>query len=342
MISTDRNIFTEGSAVRARQIEYAKQWDEVHIVIFETAQACRARGSREVVLAPNCWAYSTSSAFKLKYSFDAMKIGRVIVPGRGITNITCQDASLTAMAGISLKKQFHIPLEIQVHEDLGSPKYAFRASNKLRRALALSYLPKADHIRVVSNKIKNFLVDSLKIDAGRVEVRPIMIDTERIRNAPIIPGADLHKKYPQFEVIVLMAGRLEKEKNFILGIRAWKEVVKKLPKAGLVILGSGSEKDRLKKIAKELGLAGSSGSTVVFEDWIGSEVLISYYKTADLFLNTSLFEGYGMTLVEATAAGCTIISTDVGVAREVGATIVDWTPTAVASGVIGAIGSTRL
>ena len=52
--------------------------------------------------------------------------------------------------------------------------------------------------------------------------------------------------------------------------------------------------------------------------------LISYYKTADLFLNTSLFEGYGMTLVEARAAGCKVVSTDVGVAREVGAKIIPY------------------
>jgi glycosyltransferase involved in cell wall biosynthesis len=40
-------------------------------------------------------------------------------------------------------------------------------------------------------------------------------------------------------------------------------------------------------------------------------------KTADLFLVTSNYEGYGMTIVEALAAGCTVVSTDVGCAREV-------------------------
>jgi glycosyltransferase involved in cell wall biosynthesis len=36
-----------------------------------------------------------------------------------------------------------------------------------------------------------------------------------------------------------------------------------------------------------------------------------------------MFEGYGMTLVEAEAAGSKIVSTDVGVADEVGASIVE-------------------
>ena len=38
MISTDRLIFDEKSDVRARQIEYAKDYDEVHIVIFQNSK----------------------------------------------------------------------------------------------------------------------------------------------------------------------------------------------------------------------------------------------------------------------------------------------------------------
>ena len=41
-----------------------------------------------------------------------------------------------------------------------------------------------------------------------------------------------------------------------------------------------------------------------------------------------------MTLVEAQAAGCPIVSTDVGVAREAGARIVGWDAADVARGII--------
>ena len=44
--------------------------------------------------------------------------------------------------------------------------------------------------------------------------------------------------------------------------------------------------------------------------------MISYYKTADLFLLTSDYEGYGLTLVEAVAAGVRVISSDVGIAAK--------------------------
>jgi glycosyltransferase involved in cell wall biosynthesis len=351
MISTDRKIFEEGSAVRARQVEYAKEWGEVHIIIFDKTSIA------ETVIAPNCWAYSTQSWSKFMYPFDAMGLGRFIIEKRGITEITCQDASLTAMAGVSLKKQFQnkfntsLSLEIQIHEDLGSPNFGYTISNKIRKTLALSYLPKADKIRVVSNRIKDYLVGSLGIPVAKITVRSITVDVEKIRSAPIISGADLHKKYPQFEKIVLMASRLEKEKNVGLAIRAWKEVIRSVPKAGLIIVGDGREKNQLKKMAVQVGLlsddlsnlvgretssnlVGSGvNNSVIFEDWVDQSTLTSYYKTADVFLNTSLFEGYGMTLVEAQAVGCKIVSTDVGVAREVGARIVGCGEGEVAEGI---------
>ncbi|MEN9524463.1 MAG: hypothetical protein RL536_532, partial [Candidatus Parcubacteria bacterium] len=330
MISTDRKIFEEGSSVRARQMEYAKNWDEVHIIVFDTTK------NIETVIASNCWAYSTKSWTKFMYPFDAIRLGKFIIEKRGITDITCQDSSLTAMAGVSLKKQFQgksataISLEIQIHEDIGSPNFAYNISNKIRKILSLSYLPKADHIRVVSNRIKKFLVDTLGINDSLIEVRPIMVDIEKVKNTPILPGADLHKKYPQFQKVVLMASRLEREKNIELAIRAWKEVIKMIPKAGLIIVGRGSQSQKLQAQSRNLGLT----QNIVFEPWADYSTLISYYKSADLFLNTSLFEGYGMTLAEAKAAGCKIVSTDVGVAREAGAKIVGWEKGEVAESIV--------
>lgn len=329
MISTDRSIFQEGSAVRARQAEYAKGWGEVHIIVFDPRSEL---GSRETVIAPNCWAYSTRSWTRFKYPFDAMRLGRFLIEKRGITDITCQDPFLTAMAGVALKKQFpQLKLEIQVHTDIGSPNFTYTLGNKIRKFLALNYLPKADHIRVVSERIRKWIQDSrFRINDSDIEVRPIFVDTEQIKAAPIIPAADLRRKYPQFEKIVLMASRLEREKNVKVAIEAWVKVVEKIPKASLIIVGSGSELATLKVLASKLNLK----AVVIFENWADQAMLYSYYKTADLFLNTSLFEGYGMTLVEAHTAGCKVVSTDVGVAREVGAMVTESLPGALAQAII--------
>lgn len=326
MISTDRNILVEGSAVRARQIEYAKQFEEVHIIVFTS----KGNLPSEMVISPNCYTYPTNSFFKILSPFSAISLGRFIASRRKITHITCQDPFLTGLAGVSLKKQLGLVLEIQLHTDIGSPHFTYTVGNRIRKMLALQYLPKADGIRVVSNKIKEYLVNNLGISVSKIEVRPVPIDVENIKNAHIIHGADLHKKYVQFEKVVLMASRLEPEKNIKLALDAWVTVIKEMPKAGLVIVGSGSQFLPLASYIKKQGIENS----VVIEKWIDQDVLYSYYKTIDIFLNTSLFEGYGMTLVEARAGGCKVISTDVGVAKEVGATIVDYSAESVAQAIV--------
>jgi glycosyltransferase involved in cell wall biosynthesis len=325
-------MFEPGSDVARRQIELAKNLQELHIIVFDKIknQKYQIKGvsQNEMVLAPNCWVYSTRSFSKFLYPLDAARLGRFLVKRRGITDITCQDASLTAMAGVSLKKQFNVPLEIQVHEDIGSPKYASSIMRRIRKSMALSHLPKADKIRVVSERIKSYLVGTLGIDASKITVKPIAVDTYWIRSAPI--SVDIHAKYPQFKMIVLMASRLEPEKDIQLAIHSFKKVTEKIPKAGLVIVGSGSQRGKLEAVAQQLDL----GEHVIFEPWADKPTLASYYKTADLFLVTSLFEGYGLTFVEAQAAGCPIISTDVGVAKESGAIIAAALPADIAEKVI--------
>jgi glycosyltransferase involved in cell wall biosynthesis len=330
MISNDPKILEEGSAVRARQAEYAREWEEVHIIVF-----AMGGGEKESVIAPNCWAYSTQSAYKAIRPFDAIRLGKFIVPYVKITQITCQDPFFTAMVGTMLKKNFNVPLEIQVHTDIGSPYFARSLASKVRKSMALSYLKHADTVRVVSERIKTYLVHTLRLSEEIITVKPIHIEVDEIRSAPVLPEADLRAKYTQFDRIVLMASRLEAEKNIALALAAFKIVLRVQPKAGLVIVGSGTEQVALMRRARALDIEAS----VIFENWIDRPTLFSYYKTTDVFLNTSFFEGFGMTLVEADAAtrtegGNKVVTTDVGVAKEVDAEIVGFDAQSVAAAIL--------
>jgi len=76
-----------------------------------------------------------------------------------------------------------------------------------------------------------------------------------------------------------------------------------------VIVGEGIDKARM------LGEATDIASHVAFEPWTDDP--ISYYKSANVFLSTSNYEGYGLTLIEAVAAGCPVVTTDVGLVGSV-------------------------
>ena len=283
MISNDPKILEKGSAVFARVAEYGKQFEELHTL------------------------YVTGRSFKHS-PFAAVMAGEKIMRERGFGQndlITVQDPFLTASAGVSLKKKFGSQLEIQIHTDISSPYYAKeKFTNKMRLWSARKNLPKADHVRVVSERIKKYLVEAkcLRITPEKIEVRPIFVDTEKIKNATVT--VDLHKKYPQFKKIILMASRLTHEKDIPTAVKAFEKVLEKIPDAGLVIVGSGPEKFR-------------TGKNIVVESWADQPTLFSYYKTADVFLSTSLYEGYGMSMVEANATGLPIVATDAGIAPEI-------------------------
>ncbi|TSC66859.1 MAG: glycosyltransferase [Parcubacteria group bacterium Gr01-1014_72] len=108
-----------------------------------------------------------------------------------------------------------------------------------------------------------------------------------------------------------MVARLAPEKNIPLALKVIQKVAAKYPRTGLVIIGDGPLLSSLRLTAKSLQLE----AYVVFAG--AQSDVSSLYKTADAFLVTSLYEGYGLALVEASAAGLPIVTTDVGVAREV-------------------------
>ena len=324
MIGTDRNVFDKQSAVAARQIEYAKKYEEVHIIVFSN------KSYQETTLGSNIFVYPTRSSSKWLYVFDALKLGRFIIEKKKIEAVTCQDPFETGLVGALIKNRHSVSLEIQVHTDIGSPYFQnFTLLNKIRTKISKYVLRRADHVRVVSVRIKKYL--ETWIDPSSIEIRPIVVDMEKMKNAPIV--TDLHKKYPQFSKIVLMASRLEREKNIEMALDAWKKVIDKMSHFGLVVVGKGRERELLEMKVKELGMS----NNVVFEEWQND--MSSYYKTADCFLSTSWFEGYGMTFVEAKTADLPIVSTDVGIARETGARIVEWTPESIAAGIMDTLSS---
>lgn len=326
MISTDQLIFNEKSPVRARMLEYSKKYKELHIIVFSTKRI------EPIVISDNCMVYSTRSFIRPNYVSDAQKIGKKII--KKIDNqtpllVSCQNPFETGLVGKCLANlRLNSELLLQIHTDLYSPyfcslKIGLRHSilNRINLFISNFTLQHAQVIQVVSKKIADSLVQR-GVDFDKIIVKPIFVDVGHIKNTA--PSFDLRSKYPNFKKIVLMVSRLEPEKNVSLAIDAIKLVNDKIPGVGLVVVGSGGLLASLKNRANRLKI----GHMVEF---VGSQTdTISYYKGCDVFLVTSWYEGYGMVLKEAYSAGCKIVSTDVGIAGDVGANIAGWDAESVA------------
>jgi glycosyltransferase involved in cell wall biosynthesis len=307
MISTDRNIFFQQSPAGKRMIEYGKLFDELHIVVFSH----KKHFLEPTVLSSNVLVYPTNSSSKILYIADAIRISKKILSiiFFGVTVITTQDPFETAIAGIKLKNRFKFPLQIQLHTDLFSRSfYDGTILNWLRFQISKFTLPRASSIRVIREKIKQDIVTQIKFPNEKIVVLPIFVDIQKIKDYPIT--VNLKLKYRQFDEVILMASRLAPEKNIPLALKAFRKIVSQNPKLGLIIVGQGNEEMKIRAMIKKLGL----GKNVIMEAW--QQDLSSYYKTASLFINTSNFEGYGMTLIEAGSVGCPILTTNVGIAQD--------------------------
>jgi len=116
---------------------------------------------------------------------------------------------------------------------------------------------------------------------------------------------------PPFAVTLLVLGRLEPEKRFQDALRVLVELRKTHPDAGLIIAGDGSEGARLRHDTHVLGLDG-------WVRFLGRRSDVSQLMRAShVMLQTSAYEGYSRTLVEAARAGLPVVTTDVGIVGDV-------------------------
>jgi glycosyltransferase involved in cell wall biosynthesis len=113
----------------------------------------------------------------------------------------------------------------------------------------------------------------------------------------------LHPWFNETEPIVVAVGRLVSQKAFSYLLEAVKLVNKKIP-LRLLMIGDGEFKGDLKKQAEELGIRDKV-------DFIGvKKNPFAYMARCDLFVLSSLYEGFPNVLVEAMALGLPVISTN--------------------------------
>ncbi len=304
VIGSDRNVFDPESAVRKRLVEQGAMVDEMHIIVFSLRKAHYV----DERISDNAFIHPTDSWSKIFYLFDAWRIGIKIIPqGTDDWVISVQDPFESGIVGYVLALTRGQAFHIQLHTDPFSPFWRHASFlNTIRFSIGMFLLTRADGIRIVSNRIKQSVV-GLGVLERKLTVVPIFTETA-LREGE---KTDLHQEYPGYTEIILSVGRLEPEKDFALLLRAFQEVRKTYERSLLIIVGNGSQRTRLVALSEWLGI----DEHVRFLPW--SHDVIGYYKTADCYVQPSLYEGWGLAVIEAMSAGAPIVMTDVGCAGEV-------------------------
>ncbi|MEN6292439.1 MAG: glycosyltransferase family 4 protein [Methanobacterium sp.] len=106
---------------------------------------------------------------------------------------------------------------------------------------------------------------------------------------------------------VIFAGRLIKEKNVEILIKAISNVKEKIPDIKCCIIGDGPERVKLEKLVQELNIQDNVEFKGFMKDY---DNLISYMKSSEVFVLPSTREGFGIVVIEANACGLPVVVVD--------------------------------
>jgi glycosyltransferase involved in cell wall biosynthesis len=205
---------------------------------------------------------------------------------------------------------YRVPLRFthdQVHDDVRDCSFIHRWLDSLANRLN-------HHVIAVSSSIRTFLCQREKVSADKISVIYNSVDLMRFfHNGDPMARAAARQKWglPVDALVVGGVGRLHYQKNFPFFLEVAVEVCTQFPQALFVIAGEGPELTALKKISQKLGIA----SRVRFLGFVGD--MPELYKSLDLLLLTSDFEGTPLTVLEAMAMGVPVVASQVDGVMEI-------------------------
>lgn len=181
---------------------------------------------------------------------------------------------------------------------------SFLNRSKLNKIKDQFIFNSADRIVSLSQGVKKDLIDFYGVKSERISVIYNACDVAKIKMKADCRPEDADDTVFNNGKTVITAARLTGQKGHWHLIRAFKEVIQQIPDAKLLILGEGEEEKYLYQLIMDLNLVNNV-------KLIGYHKNPYYYlKKSDLFVFSSIFEGFGNILLEAMACGLPIISTD--------------------------------
>ena len=207
-------------------------------------------------------------------------------------------------------------LSFEAHPEWFGPREGLR-----RRWLARRSAAAARAIVTVSACSKQEIVEHYAVDPARVHVIPNGVAAP---DTPVAGTAGAPAPDADSGPLILYAGARFTRRNLPTLIETFARVIDRIPAARLVI--AGPDRTHPPQDLRGVADAAGVGDRVTFLDYLDDGELATLYRRATLFAWFSEYEGFGLTPLEALAAGVPAVVGDIPVAREVYGEAVRYVP----------------
>lgn len=181
-----------------------------------------------------------------------------------------------------------------------------------RRLIDLLLAYKTSVIVTVTKAVADFTAQQEHIPRDRFEVIANGIDAGHYRQSNF-DHASIRRSLgiPEESLLIGTVGRLVPQKNMTVLLEAASAIFARHPNVSLLIVGDGCQRPLLEERAQRLGIA----SRVIFA---GARLDVRpFLAIMDVFAHSPRYEGFGLVLLEAMAAGVPVVARAVGGIPEV-------------------------